>query len=244
MLGQNTVAQVAATTEYTHTCIPDANALYGQKLTAQVGKPDVGGTVRPFNYEGVKITDWTLNCALDEIVTLDLTLDAETVQTSDALETASYATNPEPFIFADGGLTWNDGGGAEAVLARSISITGANALDTDRRYIGNTKGEPIANGEAMITGTIDMEFEDLDQYTEFVNGTEGILVLTLTGTTIPSESNPFKIVVTMQNVRWEPQATPVVSGPEIVRQPLPFKAMYDGSNPVIELIYHTTDTAA
>jgi hypothetical protein len=34
-----------------------------------------------------------------------------------------------------------------------------------------------------------------------------------------------------------------VEGPAVLRQPTPFKALYDGSNPIISVAYVTSDTA-
>src|SRR5882757_7032538 len=57
-------------TVYDHTFTPGD---FPTSLTAQVGRPDVSGTVRAFTYSGCRVTDWELACAVNEIATLKTT---------------------------------------------------------------------------------------------------------------------------------------------------------------------------
>jgi hypothetical protein len=239
-LGQNTVAQVGGTAEYTHTIIPDALAQQGKFMTVQVGRPSVDGTVRPFSYLGGKITSWELSCAIDEILKLTLGFDFRATTTAQALASASFAADNPVFIFTEGALTLD----AVAKSVKSVTITGNNALDTDRRFFGtNQKKEPLANGFGEITGELECEFEDLDAYADFVSGTQAALVCTFTSPTIiPTTSNPFKLTVTIPKIQYTGEA-PVIEGPEIIQQNLPFEALFDGTNPIVTIVLNTSDTA-
>jgi hypothetical protein len=218
---------------------PDADALKGLSLTVQVGKPDVSGVARPFTYAGGKVVDWQLKCALDEALKLALTLDFATVTTAAALAAASYPAGSEVFVFSEGALTV----GGVTTFVKSASIKGMNGLATERRGLGNVKREPLANGEATIEGELECEFEDLSAYADWVAGTQAQLVLTFTSPTIISGGGPFKLTVTLPAIAYR-GSTPKVGGPDIVMQPRPFKALYNGSNPVITIEQRTTDTAA
>lgn len=218
---------------------PDANALKGLSLTLQVGKPDITGVSRPFTYEGGKVVDWQLKCALDEALKLATTFDFKTVQTATALAVASYPAGSEVFVFTEGQLTV----AGVTTFVKSASVKGTNALATERRGLGNVKREPLANGEAVIDGELECEFEDLGAYADWVAGTQAQLVLTFTSPTVIAGGGPFKLTVTLPKVAYR-GSTPKVGGPDIVMQPRPFKALHDGTNPVITVEQRTTDTAA
>ncbi len=237
MLGSNTVT--GAGDDKTQTIVPDAAALKGKSLTIQAGKPDISGTVQPFTFTGCKIVDWELKCALEEALKLALTIDAKTVVTSTALAAATYTATQEMFIFTEGALTI----GGTAISVKNASIKGNNALATDRRFLGNAKKEPLANGLADISGTLEGEFEDLTRYAAFVAGTQAQLVLTFTLATEIAAGAPFTMTVTIPAIEYTGE-TPKVGGPDIVMQGAPFRALYNGVDPIITIEYVSSDTAA
>jgi hypothetical protein len=238
MLGQDTITGASA--NKTHTCQPDALAQQGKFMTVQIGRPDIAGTVQPYTFEGGKILDWELSCAIDEALKLNTTWDFENVLTGTALATASYVATQEMFIFSEGSLTI----GGTATKVSKASIKGNSQLMADRRFIGNTKREPLAGGIAEITGTLDAEFEDLTAYAAWLAGTQATLVLTFTlATLIPTTAVPYSLTITCQKIEYSGE-TPKVGGPDVVKMNRPFRALYDGTNPVIKLEYVTGDTTA
>lgn len=222
---------------------PDANGKAGQSLTIQVGRPDVGGTSRPFNYEGCKIVGWEFAAALDDPLRLTIDIDAENEQTTSALETASYPSAAEIFVMSEGALTL----AGSSISVKSFRIRSEEGLDTDRRFIGNTKKEPLAAGPATISGVLDFEFEALTRHGQWKAGTEvANLIATFTSpTTIAGGggAGPYKIVITIPLIRFT-DGGPNVGGPEILQESLGFEALNDGSNPVCTIDLHSTDTAA
>lgn len=238
-IGQNTITGAGA--DKTHTIIPDANALQGKSLTIQIGRPDVGGTVRPFTFEGGKIVEWELKCAVDGPLHFIPTFDFENVLTATALASPSYVATQEPFIFVEGALTV----GGNTVYVRECSIRGNNGLRTDRRNLGNVKREPLAAGIVdYLTGSLACEFEDLTAYAALVAGTQAQLVLTFTSpTVIPTTAVPYSLTVTIPKIEYTGE-TPKVGGPDIVMQNLAFRALYDGVSPIITVAIVTSDTAS
>lgn len=239
--GVGAAVQVGVTTEYTHTFTPDiAAGKTGIMSTMQVGRPSVDGTVQPFTYKGCKITEFEFTSELDGPLMLKVTVDAQSETTGTALATASYPTDPASFIFIDGALTI----GGVASYVKSIKLNCKWSLDTERRFLGaiTTKKEPIANGEFKVTGELGMEFEGLTEYAKFVAGTQSALVLTWSFGTITGAANPYKLVMTIPVVEYTGE-TPTVESSEVLMQNLPFKALYDGTLPIIKLEYHTSDTA-
>lgn len=240
MLGSYANAAVTGN-EYKGTITPDANGKAGLSLTAQVGRPDIGGTVRPYNYEGVKVVGWELMAELDNPLRLSLDLDAETEQTSSALETASYPTGDEIFVMSEGAITL----AGSTIHVKKFSLKGAEGLATDRRFIGNLKKEPLANAEAMITGQLGFEFEGLTRRGQWVAGTNvANLIATFTSpTSTGGGGGPFKMVVTVPLIMWS-DGSPAIGGPDILQEEMNFKAVYNGTDAIAKIEYHSTDQAA
>ena len=240
MFGTSVVAQVGSTAEYTQThTLPTSTGGAGVSATMQRGIPTVGGTVVPWTFTGCKMTQWELSNAVDGNLNLKATIDARPVSDhATSLAVASYPADLVPLAFLGAAVTL---GGASADL-RSISITHNRALATDRRFLGNSKKEPIANGEWQIGGTLDKEFEDTDLYDLFIAGTPAALVATWAYGEIGATGNPYKLEITIPEIRYDGE-TPSVSGSDIVTQRVPFKALYNGTDPIITAVYHTDDTA-
>lgn len=223
---------------YTHTFTPDANALLGKYLTVQIGRPDVGGTSRPLSFLGGKVVSWELAAQLDNQVRLTPEFDFKSATTAQALAAASYAAAPVDFTFVDGALTY----GGASKFVKSFRLRMSNGLGVDRRGLGNTKLEPLANALAEIEGEIACEWEDLDDYNAWLADTQAQLVATFTSPAIISGSDEFELIVTIPKIELL-KAESMVEGPGVLQQPTPFKALYDGTNPIIEVKYITSDTA-
>ncbi len=231
---------VVAGSEYKATITPDTAGLAGLSLTVQVGRPDIGGTVRAFTYAGCKVTEWELKIGQDQQLVLVCNFDAATVVTNVALASASYQTGDEIFVFSEAAVTI----AAAAVSLKDFSIKGKNALQTERRFLGNAKKEPLANGEFEVTADLSFEFEDLTRYAAWIAGTEvANLVITFTGPTNIAGGGPPKLTITIPKFMYT-GSNPAVGGPDILMNPAPIKALYNGTDPIITLEQRTTDTAA
>lgn len=238
MLGQNTVTGASA--NKTHTCILDSLAQQGKFMTVQVGRPDVGGTVRAFTYAGGKITSWELMAELDAELKLKTSWNFASVLTATALASPSYVATQEKYIFNEGALTI----GGSTAYAKSISLTGTRALSTDRRFIGGTQKEPLAGGLTVIGGSLGMEFEDLASWGAAIAGTTQAVVITFTlATVIPTTAAAYSLTITLPAVEFL-EAKPNVGGPGLVPLVLPFRALNNGTDAPITLVYVTSDAAA
>lgn len=213
---------------------------YGLSSTLQVGRPDVSGTVQPFSYLGCKVTSWTLSNDASGYVSLGTDWFAQDETTSQSLASASYASGTvEDLFYQDGTLNVASG----AVSVTNVEITGSTAIATDRRFIRSSTlvKEPIIAGMYEVTGSFTMEFESLTQYNRFTGNTIGQLDVTWTAPTAIEASIFPALKVTLPKVQFR-GTTPNVSGPGIVTMTAPFKALYDGSNEPITILYRTADT--
>lgn len=224
--------------EKVHTFTPDANGQKGMSLTAQVGRPDISGTVNPFSYVGGKIPAWEVSAAFGEALMLSNTFDFKTEDTTRALATLAFAASTAQMLTFVGGTVTVFG---STVFVKSVSLANNKALKTDRRGIGNVKREQLANGEFEITGSLDAEFESLSNHTRVIAGTQGSLDLLFTyGEIDAGQSNPYGVQITVPVIEFLGD-TPTVDGTDVVAHPLKFKGLHNGTNPLITLVYRTTD---
>lgn len=232
--------QVGVTEEYTQVHTPAlSTGRAGVSATWQAGMPQTDGTVKPFTYAGAKVTAWELKQDVDQNLKVTLTLDTvPTVDTATALAAASYAADLTPLAFIDATVTIN----AVSVALKSLTLNHTAALDLSRRFLGNTKKEPLANGEWVFGGSLDKEFEDTDIYDDFIAGNTAALVATWAYGEIGTTGNPFKLVVTIPELRYD-EGMPALNGSEILTQTVPFKALNNGTDAIITAEYHTDDTA-
>lgn len=223
--------------DHTHT-IAD---LYGKSLTIQGGTPDVGGVVRPFNWLGCKVASWELSQETGGLLMLNLTIDGMD-EDADGTPALASAIFPARNIYHHGQCAVTVDAGA--FDASTLSLSGDNALATERRFLraSTLKKEPIHEGLREFTGELVGEFESLTAYNRFVSKTPAAVVFTWTGALIEGAIN-YKLQITMPSVIFTGE-TPKVSGPGIVEQPLPFKVLNDGTNPPLTIVYTTTDTAS
>lgn len=210
----------SGTNPYTHTATP--GDLAGKSLSIQIGRPDIGGTVRPFSYLGCKVTSAQLACALNQFALLTLNVYGAHEDTSQTLGTASYPATLTPFAFTAGSLTI----AAAAYDIQQFQMTIDNGLAINRHFIRATTPErpkePLEQARRGITGTLTSDFVDLTAYNRFVNGTEAAMVLTF------NAGASAQLTITL-NVRFDGE-TPDIGGPELVGQSLPWRALSSTSD--------------
>jgi hypothetical protein len=197
---------------YTHT-FASGGILDTYALTCQLGRPSTDGTVRPFDYLGLTVTDWSLDAAVNEFLMMTLNLYGMDEQTNQTLATASYPATITPFTYLQGSLTI--AGAAQDI--KSIGLKGDNAVATGRHQIRATTPalpkQPLQNDRRSITGSLTADFVDLTLYNRFVTGTEAAMVLAFV-----SGTNSLTITA---NVRFDGE-TPNVGGAALLDVTLPF----------------------
>jgi Phage tail tube protein len=210
------VTSSGTTAPFTHTFSP--GDLTGKSLTAQFGRPQVGGVVTPFTYAGVKIASWEAKFVADENVTLGLSTIAKSETTGTALASVTYTTGAaRPFVPARSALTTMSISGT-TVCIRELTISGDNGLTSDRICIGSTTiDEPLESGLRVYEGTATMEFSNTAVYQQFALGGEyGINIGIVTGAT--------SVVQFIMNARFD-GGVPHVDGPDLLVVDRPFKCV-------------------
>lgn len=259
MIGSTaTPVQNGVTTAYTQTHVPSSNMQNGLSLTVQVGKPSANGTVNPFTYNGVKVTDWEIACAVGGIPMLTVNFDGWDETTSGAgayaLQAASY-TLGNVYNFTQGtlylggtpstasGIVSIAGGTAVAAIT-AASVKNTHSLKTDRYYFGSAgiKAEQLHNGYSSISGTLNAEFIDMSSvYNTFQTDAATALELKFVGGQIGTSGYFETLDIIIPQIRLE-GGTPPVAGPDMLQINANFTGLDDGTNAPIQLQYISADT--
>jgi hypothetical protein len=236
-----TPTQIAATTAYRQTHAIGATDPFNKSLTIQVGRPDVGGTVRPFNYLGAKLMSVTFNMERGGVLTSEWEFDCKDEDTSTALVTATYAASSLPFSFQSGSIELDDSVLTDCVRSASLGVEFPH--DTERYCINSSalKSQPILNGLIAVTADLEVEFASLTQHTAFVNSTRRKLELR-NNQGDAGGSNPFACNFTLASTVATGEGT-VVEGPDVLTSTWSFEGLDNGTDPVLSLEYVTQDTA-
>lgn len=215
---------------------------YGLSLTAQVGKPSTDGTVNVHEYTGCKIVGWEFSTALDQVLSLKVTLDGQNESTNQTLATPSWpsATYNEVFYVDEVTLTI----GGAAVKCNSMTLTGKNNVKIDRYFLGaQTKSEQLLDNLNDVTGSLKAEFVDETLYNLFVGDTTtkatAQLIVTATGQLNYDTGKPNKIIITLPAVRYDGD-TPNVSGPGVIEQTIPFTVLDNDTDVPVTIEYDTS----
>lgn len=208
-------------------------------FTAQVGRTDSAGVLRPFTYHGCRVADWKLSVETGSLGMLEVSVIGEDEDTSIPLATASYPTGLSVFSSIQTSMTV----AGSAADVTGFDLSGNNGLADDRYYLGSALRKlPIEAGLREYTGSLQCTFDNYTAYNLFVNGTEAQVVALVQGGTI-SGTYKYEAKLTF-NVRFDGE-TPNVGGREMTAQPLPFKVIQSGAttDTAIKLEYQTTDVA-
>lgn len=213
---------------------------FGFFLTCQVGRPDVGGTVRVHEFEGCKLTSLEFTQELDRYLAMAVELDTEDETTSQSLASASYPASQELFHWGQSAFTV--GGGSLDIIGYSLKLE--SPQKTDRYFLRSStlKKEPILNARRRITGELEIEYSGLTEYNRYLNQTIAAVVGTWTGSLIEASFN-YRLILTCNDVRFDKPSGPNVKGPDLVTFTAPFEALYDGTDESLQIDYRTTDTA-
>lgn len=243
--------------------------LLGHSFCIQKGVPEIGGTLDPFTYVGLKISDWEIKCSVGAIAELSLTFDGRNelagAGNSDPLNVsvptlATWAGPPttglgeQLFHFREatlyiggtptgGGATAVSIGGTAAANVKDIDLKHSVKFDAARIFLGANgfKAEQIENGFRSITGTMTVEWlSPTYYYNAFAADTTTSLELKFVGPTVGGQT--YLLDFMLPNIKLDGES-PKVGGPTVVTQAVGFTGFDDETTAPIQAIYQSEDTA-
>lgn len=247
LMGTVSTAGPTETSAYTHTAT--VSELYGDAFTVQVGRATLAGVVKPWTYEGGKVTDFSFSNQVDQTLQCSIGMDFEAESQPDSPTGAYQLQTNVPVVGAEV-LAWQGGTitiAGSTVDVSEFSVKVDNALNVDRFYINSaaSKKEPNQDGKRKITFSVKTPYVDNGFWKKVASATNagatGVISaqwsgLTLLGSTIyPS----FKIDIPV--ARFD-EGSPSVDGPGMIDQTFTGVGLYDGTNSPISLTYVSGDT--
>lgn len=239
-----TPVQQGTTTAYLQTHTLGDNR--GLSLSAQIGIPDLGGVLHPYNFSGLKITDLELACAVDQLLTVTATIDGRATDETEALATPAFALG-DPYHFGQMGVSV--GATTSALVAvdgvHGFNVKLARPQNVARFYAngGGLKEEPITDGKIAITGILDADFVNKADFADrFSADTPFALQVSFTGAAIGTSGSNEYLHITLPECYLDTD-TPTLPGPAVVTTGYNFTALYDGTNNPFTLALMSSDTA-
>jgi hypothetical protein len=235
------------TSAYTHT--GTINNLYGDAFTCQIGRATLDGTVKPWVYEGGKVTDFSFTNQVDQTLTCAIGMDFETESSPDSPAGAYVLQTNVPVTGAEV-LAWQGGtitiAGA-AVDISEFSVKCDNGLNVDRFYINSaaSKKEPTQDGKRAITFSVKTPYADNGFWKKVASATNAGAVATLsatwTGLTLLGTTIYPSLKIDIPVARFD-QGGPNVDGPGMIDQTFTGVGLYDGTNSAMTITYTSGDT--
>ncbi len=201
---------------YTHDIFP--SGVLPEGLRVEVWR-DAGC----FTYNGMKVNQVTLNCAVGEPLSSTFSFLGKEESTSASQTAATSISTLNPLTFDEGVLSVD---GTEGDIT-SCSITINNNLAEDKGKLGSKYRAAIPrSGFRDVTGTLNMEFDDLTMYNKYVNGDEAFLSLQFTSDDVikgAASSEYYRLFIDCPRIVFT-GTTPTVTGPDIIYHDMPFTA--------------------
>lgn len=152
-------------------------------------------------------------------------------------DAVSYASDQDPFSGFEGALYMDDS--PQDVMGWNSTLT--NNLFGDKYHMGERVRGMLPEQKRNIEGTLTVEFDDLDLYRRFINGTNAKLEIVFTSIIKISDTyqgdskTEFAMTVTQNNIEFN-GATPVIPGEEIITVDMPYVAMWDDVNSLPDMV--------
>jgi hypothetical protein len=135
--------------------------------------------------------------------------------------------------------------GVPIASVTDCTLTGTMPQKVDRYYLGATglKAEPVMNDYPTAGGTLTADFvNQADFYDRFVADSSAWLSLTFLGAALGATGFVETLNITIPDVRFTGQA-PQLGGLDIIQIQCPFEGTFDGTNPGVQALLITSDTA-
>jgi hypothetical protein len=203
-----------------------------------------GGGELVKTYIGCKVTSWEFDCAVGQLLTFKVNIDAMDELRNITKATASYPVNPELLSFA--GATIQIAGSTWDVVTK-VNLKCDMGYKADRRFArANTlQKEPAEEKFRQIDVTLEGEFDNvLTAYNRIADTTYANSIvqinLAFVGKILIGVSTFPSLTFNMSVAELQDE-TPTTDGPVIPVQKIKAGALYDGTNSPLTIAYVTTD---
>jgi hypothetical protein len=156
----------------------------------------------------------------------------------ETIKAATDATYPtiDPFSGFEGALTLD----SVAANIMGWSCTLNNNLFGEKYHLGYRTRAKEPEQDRNVEGTINVEFDDLDHYRNFINKTAMNLSMVFTSdtyistTALGNSSTQYSMTIRQPSIKYS-GSTPTAADKSIITHDMPYTALYDDTNSIPEL---------
>ena len=230
-------------------------AQQGNQLTLQEGVPLRTGALQRFDVPGVKIADASFDLGPGGLLQAVYTVVCQDRVKNGSACTAASATAVLPFAWQMATIKIGTfGAEATANDIEKASWSYKRVLKEDSFWVGNVSssaaaygviGEPVDNGFASITGTLDTEYLSESAYVDlFLNQTEQSLIIDFKAATAITGSFYPEVTFNFPVVKFD-DGQAVVSGPTVVQPQVTWVARLSAAEgrPAPSVVVTSTEAA-
>lgn len=200
---------------------PSGNLPEGLRL--EIGRTGAAGGT--FEYRGCKINQMVLNCSVGEPLTATFSFLGKDELTEQENPTAvGTISSLNPLTFDEGTITID--GVTQEVAGFSLTVN--NNLVEDKGALGSRYRVAIPrSGFRDVTGTLNLEFDNLTMYSRYTGGTEtGLKLRFVSDDLIGAGTQAHELQIDCPRIVFT-GTTPVVGGPDLIYYDMPFVALFD-----------------
>jgi len=220
-LGRGATAGPSGSGFYVHDIYPSGSLPVG--LALEIGRSGIAGGT--FTYRGCTINQMVLNCSVGDPLTATFSFlgKTETAVQANPTDAGSNISALNPLTFDEGVIVID--GVSQEVAGFSLTIN--NNLNEDKGALGSRYRVAIPRGGFRdVTGTLNLEFDDLGMYRKYTAGTETALKLTFTSDDMAAGTQAHVLQIDLPRIVFT-GTTPNVGGPDLIYHDMPFVALFD-----------------
>lgn len=219
-LGRNVTAGPSGAGYYTHRIM--CSGVQPQGLRVEVERDAAA-----FTYIGMMVNQMTLECRVGEPLTATFSMIGKDESTGATPTTATTMSTLNPLTYDEGSLYID--GSSTATEISGFTLTVNNNLKEDKMALGSASRIAIPrSGFRDVTGSLNVEFDNLLNYNRFINGTETALKLSFTSDDHSAGTSHYQLDTYLPRVVFTGN-TPTVTGPDLIYHDLPFLALYSNN---------------
>lgn len=199
--------------------------------------PEDDGGVTIVDYLGAMCTELSLSIGPRAFWVAKAMFNYATQDLEAASVTPAYPTAPHVYLDTDAEISFD----GTTICQRKYEVTLPTGLNTKLdRVCPDGRRKPITTGRVEPTGTASVDYAGPGFWQKWINGTPLSHKVTITGPEIEAGFNYF-VELEFPAVRLT-GTPPAREADDLTGQDLPFRAVWDGTNPLWTLRYQTTDT--
>lgn len=218
----------------------------GRSVTAEVRRDQYDGDFDAYTYAGGRCTSLGIAQDISGLLQFTFDMDFQSAVIQNSVPSRTIVDVEPDLIYAweDARITLGPVGGTQtAECVQSFNLTLPTGINTESYCLnrGTSRHEPLRQTPPDPTGSINWEYQHANLYKAFVAGTQYQLVADWEGDTPIESTTKPSLTITLACIEFSGE-DPVASPDAVTMQNVPFTVLDNGTDPVAEIVFVTSDT--